>query len=345
MTILYTSSMDHQPSFEQIIGGTQEEQDALRIKAAKATERGIEEKYEQYIVERTPPEDAAIKSAVSYTSEVARQYGSTKQVDEKRIFLLKPGAIQEVSKNNMRKGFYEPFNQIIAVDRYESIAVLAVRVAHELFHMHSYHSAQIFQDTNSAIYRSGIGMLGREQEWAYFSFAEEAIIATLSKRFFDEVICHDPLYEEDIRYTGLIKDWMINNLKKAELPEDKMSSRMSFIQEILIFPNGKSMFEVLIDQEKEFAIKLGYFSDRYEKELKQGNIMRERRKEREAFSVVLDRIIHQSKGAITNKEILFDAFARAHFTGNYIPLARLIDGALGKGSFRAIATELGEKYD
>ena len=145
---------------------------------------------------------------------MARQYGSTKQVDEKRIFLLKPGAIQEVSKNNMRKGFYEPFNQIIAVDRYESIAVLAVRVAHELFHMHSYHSAQIFQDTNSAIYRSGIGMLGREQEWAYFSFAEEAIIATLSKRFFDEVICHDPLYEEDIRYTGLIKDWIINNIKR-----------------------------------------------------------------------------------------------------------------------------------
>ncbi len=337
--------MDHQPSFERIIGGTPEEQEELKLKAAVATEQGIKEKYKQYIVERTPSEDAAIKSAVSYTSEVARQYGSTRQVDEKRIFLLKPGAIQEISKNNIRDGVHDSFNQITAVDRYESVAVLAVRVAHELFHMRSYHSAQIFQDTNSAPYRRGIEMLGREREWAYFSFAEEAIIATLSRRFFDEVICHDPLYEEDIKYTGLIKNWSIDNLQKMKSPEIKMDESMSFIQDILIFPNAKSLFEVLTDQEKDPASKQRYFKDNYKKELAEGNIVQERNDERKAFATVLDRIIYQSKGAITNREILFDAFARAHFTGNYIPLARLIESALGKGSFREIATELGEKNE
>ena len=42
------------------------------------------------------------------------------------------------------------------------------------------------------------------------------------------------------------------------------------------------------------------------------------------------------------QEELFDEFARAHFTGNYLPLARIIEDTFGKGAFREIATELGE---
>jgi hypothetical protein len=54
----------------------------------------------------------------------------------------------------------------------------------------------------------------------------------------------------------------------------------------------------------------------------------------------MDRIVIAGEGKIKKNE-LFDEFARAHFTGNYLPLARTIEGILGKGSFREIAIELG----
>ena len=70
--------------------------------------------------------------------------------------------------------------------------------------------------------------------------------------------------------------------------------------------------------------------------------MQERSEERDTFNKVLDEIITNSKGKLNNREKLFDEFARAHFSGNYLPLARVIEDALGKGAFRKIAIELGE---
>jgi len=54
---------------------------------------------------------------------------------------------------------------------------------------------------------------------------------------------------------------------------------------------------------------------------------------------LIDEIIEKSHGRFENRQEVFDIFARANFSGNLIPLARLIESIFGKGSFRRLGEE------
>lgn len=345
--------MEKQPSFERIIGGSDKQKEKIKKQAEKASLKTGEELFGEHLVEPNAEERQSIESAAVYANETAKYYGATKQFDTNRIFLLEPGGVEIVTDGMIQKGVCNSFNQSIAVERSDSNALMALVVVHEMFHMDSYHSIQVgekkswlvFKKTTSRPYRGGISMVGRRGEGKYFSLAEEAIIATLSKRFFDEVITHDPLYREEIEKTKKIKEWLIA-FYQTNIPEQAERSKfISMVNDILILPRSKEVYKILYETDKEDDYKLGYFVGFFEKNLKSGNIFHERAEEREMFDKVLDRIISESKGKITDKNQLFDQFARAHFTGNYLSLARTIEDALGKGAFREIAKELGKMND
>jgi len=52
-----------------------------------------------------------------------------------------------------------------------------------------------------------------------------------------------------------------------------------------------------------------------------------------------DKIVSSSKGKFTSRDEVFEHFARANFSGKYLPLARMVEDILGKGSFRKIAED------
>ena len=257
-----------------------------------------------------------------------------------RIFLLKPKGVESFTKGRLRNGFYDSFNQTIAIDRTSSKVTLAMTVAHESFHMSSYQAAQIFEDGSSGSYRSGIGMTGRQGEEKYFNLAQEAIIATLSRRFFDEVISKDPLYSKEIEQTETIKKWLVNFSENKIQDKDSKEKALIVIKNILVLPNIGSIYDQLFESKKDDNYKFGYLMGFFEEELKSGSIFHERIEEREKFEDTLDEIIKKSEGKISDRKELFDEFARAHFSGNYLNLARIIEGALGKGSFRKIAEKI-----
>jgi len=68
---------------------------------------------------------------------------------------------------------------------------------------------------------------------------------------------------------------------------------------------------------------------------------RERLRERQKLDELLYRLLQQMPEKFQSKEELFSEFAKANFTGNYLPLARLIEKSMGKGSFRRLAKEFG----
>lgn len=341
--------MEKQPSFERIIGGTDQQKEKVRQEAEKASLKSGEELFGEYLVESTKEEQESIEKAAAYANEVVRQYGVIRQFDPERIFLLESGGVEKFTKGEIRQGVCNSFNQSIGVERSDSNALLASSVVHEMFHMNSYHSAQVmekkawllFKKIEDRPYRSGISMTGREGEGEYFGLAEEAIIAILSRRFFDEVITQDPLYKEEMERTRKIKEWLIDFAEKHIPEQEKKLKFIATIQDILIIPDSQKVYEMLYESNKEDDYKMGYFSGFFEENLKSGNIFHERSEERERFGKVLDRIIFESKEKIVDRNQLFDEFARAHFTGNYLPLARIIENVLGKGTFREIAEELG----
>lgn len=342
--------MERQPSFERVIGGTDRQKEKIAKQAEAASCKTGEELFGEYLIEPTTEEKASIESASSFVNEITKYYGSSKQFGTDRIFLLKSGGVEALTEGEIKRGVCNSFNQTIAVDRStNSNALLASVTAHELLHMNSYHSSQVverkswslFKKTESMPYRSGISMKGREEEGDYFGLAEEAIIATLSRKFFDEVIVQDPLYREEMEKTAKIKDWLINFAQNHIPEEENRNKFIATIEDILIFPESDKVCQILYDSNTEDNYKMGFFMGYFEDNLKSGDITQERPEEREKFNRVLDRIVTSSKGKVDRNQ-LFDQFARAHFTGNYLPLARTIEDVLGKGSFREIAIELGE---
>ncbi len=59
-------------------------------------------------------------------------------------------------------------------------------------------------------------------------------------------------------------------------------------------------------------------------------------KERESIQLLIHKILEKRQEEQNDPEMIFDVFARAKFTGNILPLARLIDGTFGAGTFRKI---------
>jgi len=60
---------------------------------------------------------------------------------------------------------------------------------------------------------------------------------------------------------------------------------------------------------------------------------------------LFDRMIAASGGSLTSRDEVFDIFATANFSGEYLPLARVVEGVLGEGSFREIAEEFSVNAD
>lgn len=330
---------EKQPSFDRVIGGNEDQKNELIKESEQESLKSGEDIFGEYLVKPDEFEKIAIAEAVDYANKIASQYGAKRETDPKRVFILKPEGVAFITKGRLRNGFCDSLNQSIAIDRRSSNATLAMTVAHESFHMSSYQSGQIFKDGAHGLYRSGIEMIGRQEE-KYFSLAMEAIIATLSRRFFDEVISKDPLYSKEIEQTETIKKWLEDFAEKRIKDENSKQTALILIKNILILPNAESLCNQFFESKKNDAYKFGYFMGVFEKELKSGSIFHERIEEREKFEKTLNEIIKESKGQISNREEIFNEFARAHFSGNYLPLARIIEGALGKGSFRRIAEKI-----
>ncbi len=332
--------MERQPSFDKIIGGTVEQLAKVASDTESKSQMSGEALYHKFVVEPTIEERYAIQLAVDHANYTANHYGSSRIVNPERIFMLRNKGAASLTEGKLRVAMCNITSQSAAVDRAQSVALVAQAVFHEALHLASYQSAQLFDDNAYGSYRNGIGMVGRNEEAYYFADAQEAIIAVLSRRFFEHVVANDAHYEREIERTAFIKDWIRDYVRRSGISEQQILKNIINIDEVLIFPNNELIHSLLKKENFDDDYKMGVIEGYYKTDFDSGSLMHERRKERELLDTILDRVVIAGKGKIKKNE-LFDEFARAHFTGNYLPLARTIEGILGKGSFREIAKELG----
>jgi len=59
-------------------------------------------------------------------------------------------------------------------------------------------------------------------------------------------------------------------------------------------------------------------------------------KERQRFSILLDDLVKRHAEAFPDREAAFTVFARAYFTGNLLPLGRLLEETYGKNALRRL---------
>lgn len=331
--------MERQPSFSRIIGGTEEQRNTLKEEVEEKMAITGEEVFGEELLDPTEEEKVLINKAVAYSNSIAASYGSTRDVDPQRVFVLCDGAVSRLTGGDISGGVQNRLTQITGIERKISPVIFAMTVVHESCHGASFSSAQIVEDGTQRPYRQGISMRERNGDSAYFKQAEEAIVTILARRFYDEVLADDSRYKEEITRTSEIKSWLVSYVKK-NAPLEKQERFLNLIDDIIILPDNENLYNMMSDSSLDEDSVFGYFQGFYQEELKSGNILLERSRERKIFDEVLERIIQKSEGKITKQEI-FDDFAKAHFTGNYLPLAKKVEGIMGKGSFRDLASELG----
>ena len=137
----------------------------------------------------------------------------------------------------------------------------------------------------------------------YFNNLNEAVTEELVKRFIlDPVVRENPLFKYELEETERLK---------REYGEVRYKSGEKF------FPDD--VYWAKEDAEGNLSGRILTYPQ-----------------ERRILNALIDRLFEINKGQFKEREQVFDVFAKAMFSGNILPLGRLIDGSFGEGIFRKI---------
>ncbi len=342
------------------MGGTDKE----RRDAGEQIEQWFEDKptrVKPFEVPRTDKERKIIEAVEESVDRSVRQYGgaATGPASNERIFLVRPGTVKQLTGSKLEDGLCSYLGQYIVAERNPSDLQFALTLAHELFHFKSFKAARISQSgpDDVRLYRSGLTMVDRKddtkergEEVRYFNELEEAIVTEATQRVYNADLRISPIFRKEVESIDRIKHYL-----RASFREPERSDAMRIVRNVASQTEwGGVLAEIRSLPPQTLSETLGILEsksydehERFARVLM--NVLRpfaeketsfvERHKERKRFSELLDQILWGLPGKFKSKEEVFDEFARANFTGNYLPIARIIEQALGRGSFRRLARE------
>jgi hypothetical protein len=337
--------MEGKTHYERIIGGTEKEKkDAHRTLQKTFDERN--EKIAKYELEKTPEDLELIQKTENIVGSIVTGYkGDPKPTPIDHIYILKQGDVFLASDKRFRGGFHQPFGENVIIEKQKSKLLFVSTLAHELFHLKSYKAARVGKSTEQIhLYRSGFSMFDRKNidaaetgdEKEYFAILEEAIVAQCAQNFL-EIAEKDEMFRKESEASKKIIEWVLAFYRRNGMPEEQATE---FIDELKYIDGAEDKVKAILDfsddENKRQAYAAGMFKAMYEK----GDvIMHERYNERKRLQKLLGEIVEKSNGKFKDIDEVFDEFAKANFSGNYLPLARIIEDIFGKGSFRKLAEE------
>lgn len=340
--------MEEKTHYKQIIGGTQEEKEGAS-KELQATFDERSKKLAEYEIEKSPEDLEILRKTESIVDKIVAQYGGKpKPLPLDHIYVLKPGSVLVMTEGKLAGGIHKPLGLKIGVERGKSRLLFASTVAHELLHLKSYKSARVGKSSEDVrLYRSGLSMIDKKDpseemgdEKEYFALLEEAIVAECTKKFLDE-ISKDSAFSEEVEAIAKFRDWVVSYYRRSGISEEKAKE---FERELKYISEPQNKVERVLafsdDEEKRQAYAAGMFRALYEK----GKVETvERYRERKKLYELLNKLVENSGGKLKNRDEVFNEFAKANFSGNYLSLARTVESILGKGSFRRLAEEFSEE--
>ena len=216
-----------------------------------------------------------------------------------------------------------------------------------MFHLKGYKSARIGKSGSDIhLYRSGITMVDRKdteagvagvgEEKEYFTVLEEAIVAECVRQFLDIFAEEDGINEELIAFNQ-IRDYISKYYESIGVDEIRIKV---FEQELKYIENSPKILEEIISH-SDIEERQRYAAEMYANLIKQDKdkaIILERYLERQKMYELLDNIVSKSNGKFEHGEVFYK-LAYSHFSGNYLPFARIVEEVLGKGEFRKLAKE------
>lgn len=332
--------------YEHIVGVQTEEEGAQSEDRLQGLFESKLSDIDEFELEKTQEDLEIIKITESIVDRIVLEYGGKpKSLPIDNVYLLTPNKLLEYSKGKFSGGLHNPLSSKIIVERNQSTVVFASTLAHEMFHLKGYKSARIGKSGSDIhLYRSGITMVNRKdieaevgEEKEYFTVLEEAIVSECVRQFLDILAEENAINEELIAFNQ-IRDYISKYYESIGVDEMRIKV---FEQELKYIENSPQILEEIISHSEIEEERQRYASEMYYNLIKQDKekaITLERYLERQKMYELLDNIVLKSNGKFEYGEV-FDKLAYSHFSGNYLPFARIVEEVLGKGEFRKLAKE------
>lgn len=339
---LTPSAMENRDYFERIVGGSEEERAKVK-KDLQELFNAPNQKLAEFQLEKTPEDLETISRIESLVDEMVTKYkGNPIKVPLGNIYILKPGDAIKASEGEFESGFHQPWAGNVVVEKNSNL-LFASTLAHEFFHFKSPKAVLIDETEDLHLYRSGLTSRDRKdpsrktgEEKEYFGVLEEAIVAECVKKFRDKAE-QDGLFKEDIEAVKTLTNWVTEFYRQKNAPEQHLQI---LTEELKYIEAPQEKVQTIRNKYEKESDRQAYAAGLFEALHQEGEVIFwERYEERRRLYELIDKIIRNSDGDFGRREELFDQFAQANFSGNYLPLAKIIEGALGKGSFRKIAEE------
>jgi hypothetical protein len=340
--------MEGRTPYERVVGGTGEEKEAALKELQRIfDERSVE--LAKYELEKTPEDlELLTRTEAAVDGMVERYGGDPKPFPLNHLYILKPGSVLAMTGGKLGGGIHKPLGVKVGVEKGGSKLLFASSVAHELFHAKSPKVARVGKSGEDVrLYRTGLSMMDRKDpdaergdEKEYFGMLEEAIVAECTKRFLEQITKEEP-FREEAEAVKKIWSWASEYYRKAGVTEEKIQQAG---EELKFIANPQERIKEVEAHSENEVNRQAYAAGMLRRVHEKGEVeSTERWHERKMMYDVLDNVAARSNGRFNNRDEVFDEFAKANFSGNYLPLAKMIESILGKGSFRRLADEFAIK--
>lgn len=191
------------PHFDKFVGIPKEQRvhqaDIERILSQKFKEHGGK-KIEKFEIDKTERDIEIINFVKSAIGEYTEKYTEKKyDISLENIHVFNPGGVDEFTEHQKGIGAAAAKYGSIVVDRVESDTEFVSHIFHEILHLNSYTALQLREGKEGPeidTYRSGIQVETRNGEKIFFKDIEEAIIESLTRRFYQEKVLLSDVFDD-----------------------------------------------------------------------------------------------------------------------------------------------------
>ncbi len=310
--------MDKGPKI-RIVGGTSEEKKAetrQRIRSnlfnhlasMPENERGDFEKFEYA---KYPIEIEMIHLANEETSHLMQEAGMEPyDVPVENIHIIPPELYEKIT-GTKKAGRTNRVKEVIILNSayLDSPVAFYSHIVHELLHLKAHLSIEVQETggvhTDETVYRKGVTVLAsqhRERKVGFHKYLEglhEAIVAETEKRLVLKLLDQSPLKKE--------KEWQSS--EEAVKLKKQIAKESGVSEEDIIW----------IDAEDKTKFEIGSYNS-----------------QRKVLNFVCTEIYKKFGEQFKSVDDVYKLFLNVNFTGQLLPIARLIEKTFGKGSFRLL---------
>lgn len=258
--------------------------------------------------QKDPYEIEAIRGANKITNEFLAEFGLTEfDIPEKNVHIIPPNLFRELESKPTTIALAMLEKQAIALngDATRQPFMKLSTILHEMTHLKGFLSLEMHEGESEKLRRGGLTVYTSPKKsrdgasFEAFRGMDESIVAEIEKRYTPRLVRENPYLKGE---------------QNRQMSEESVALKQKIATE-----EGLDMSEIfLVNEEAKSYATFPY------------------KPQRKVLNYIVDALYESGGEKFKTRDEAMKLFFKAHFTGNIVPVARLIEQSFGKGSFRII---------